>query len=295
MSKILSAVKKGIAETPCRILIYGAEKVGKSTFCAGSPSPIFIGAEAGAEYLGVERIQPVNWLHALECVSAIATDPHEYKTLVIDPLNWLEPMLWQNLCERESVRTIDDVGGGYGKGYNAAAVEWRQLLYRLEQCWNRGMNVILSAHCVVTNFKNPEGPAYDKYEIALHPKASGMFRQWVDSVLFARIETFADVDKKTKRAIGLSSGARLLCSSPSAAYDAGSRPRLPETFPLSWDDYRGALCVGAKEQAMKLATSLGEPFIEQTSKYLSGCDTQGKIAELINRLNIKLNERETSK
>jgi hypothetical protein len=48
-----------------RALIYGAEKVGKSTWSAGAPKPIFLGAESGTERLDVDRLQPSSWEEAL--------------------------------------------------------------------------------------------------------------------------------------------------------------------------------------------------------------------------------------
>lgn len=295
--KALASVKRGILDTPVRVLIYGAEKVGKSTFAAGAPSPIFLGAENGTERLDVERLQPTSWQEALDWIGELATEPHDYKTLVIDPLNWLEPMCWARVV-RDTGGTIEEYGGGFMKGYAAAIDHWREMLFGVERCWQRGMHVILAAHTQVKNFKNPEGPSYDRYEIAMHQGTAGLFKQWADAVLFVQMETFTSIDKKTKRTLASTSGARIVHTAPSAAYDAGARWKLPETLPLSWDDFYGAVrAEGARAgelavQAASIATALADP---EVTKFVEGYVAKNKanadkLAELVNRLSLKLEQ-----
>jgi hypothetical protein len=299
--KALASVKRGVLSAPLRVLIYGAEKVGKSTFAAGAPKPVFIGAESGTVNLDVDRVQPANWNEAVGFIEDMATEEHPYKTLVLDPINWLEPMCWAKVIELEGKGSlnIEEVGGGFSKGYEAALNPWREMQLALERCWTRGMNVVLCAHALVKNFKNPHGPAYDRFEIAMHAKAAGVFKQWVDAVLFAELQTFTNVDKRTKRVTGVTSGARIIHTMPSAAYDAGSRWKLPEELPLSWDDFVGAVESEKGRGAELLARidamldELGDdaaktaarPFIE---KHKSNAD---RLAELANRIAIKIEEK----
>jgi AAA domain len=297
--KALATVRRGVLETPIRVLIYGAEKVGKSTFAAGAPAPIFIGAESGTERLDVARLQPQTWSEAVDWVAELAVEKHEYKTLVIDPVNWLEPLCWQAVCATDGSGTIEEYGGGYGKGYQAALDFWRSLLFSVEKCWHGGMNVVFVAHSHVKTFQNPEGPAYDRYEVAMHPKAAGVLKQWVDAVLFARLETIAKVEKGTKKAKGFSTGMRMVYTSPSAAYDAGARWKLPEELPLGWDDFVGAV-EGERaragellEQIEKLTRELGDSKVTAFSASFAEKNkgNADKLAELANRINIKLDEK----
>ena len=296
--KALTAVRKGVLETPARVLIYGSEKVGKSTFAAGAPKPVFIGAESGTERLDVDRMEPTTWTEAVDWVNDLSTDAHEYKTLVIDPANWLEPLCWQHVVGN-SGDTIESFDGGYGKGYIAALTHWRTMLFGLEKCWRKGMNIIITAHSQVKSFANPEGPSFDRYELAMNAKAAGLLKQWVDAVLFARLETFAQIDKKTKRAIGQSTGARMLHTSPCAAYDAGSRWKMPEEIPLSWDDFMAAVQAEsgrAKELVASVEAMLSELGDAEVSKFAGTWiakhrDNADRLAELANRVNIKLEEK----
>lgn len=300
--RALASVKKGILDTPVRVLIYGAEKVGKSTFAAGAPSPIFLGAENGTERLDVERLQPSTWAEALAWVDELAVDKHDYKTLVVDPVNWLEPLCWAAVIG-DSGGSIEDVGGGYGKGYTAALSLWRELVLGLEKCWHRGMHVVLVAHSHVRSFQNPEGPAFDRYELAMNPKAAGLLKQWVDAVLFARLETFTKEDKATKRAKGYSSGARIVHTQPCAAYDAGARWKMPDDLPLSWSDFYDAVQaegLRASElvaQVARMVEELGDASVAKFSAefVVKNRNNADRLAELVNRLGIKLeNKKEVS-
>ena len=91
----LSGIRKGPIRAPIRVLGYGAEGVGKSTFATGAPSPIWLGAEGGTMALDVERLpEPKTWDEAMSSLSDVRNDAHDFKTLVLDPLGWLEPLNW---------------------------------------------------------------------------------------------------------------------------------------------------------------------------------------------------------
>ena len=48
----------------------------------------------------------------------------------IDTLDWLEKLIWTAVAEEANKKNIEDIG--FGKGYVAAAEEWRNLLSGLE-------------------------------------------------------------------------------------------------------------------------------------------------------------------
>jgi hypothetical protein len=297
--KALASVKRGVLQMPVRALIYGAEKVGKSTFAAGAPAPIFVGADDGTVNLDVSRIEPSSWDEAVAFVREIATEQHEYETLVVDPINWLEPLCWARVCSDAGASSIEEVGGGWGKGYTAAVDRWREFVLELERCWKRGMHVLITAHALVRPFANPEGPAYDRYELSMNPKAAGVVRQWVDAVLFARLETMVKVEKGRTKGKGYSTGMRILHTQPCAAYDAGSRWKLPEELPLSWDDFWEAVqaergradeLVG---QLRAMAEQLGDPKVtEQVAAFIEkNKGNADRLAEAANRLTVRLEDK----
>jgi len=298
----LASVRRGPIRCSIRVLLYGVEGVGKSTFAAGAPAPIFLGLESGTMALDVARLpEPRSWGEAIEGISLLEREKHEYKTLVIDPVSWLEPLCWAHLCAANSWKSIEDPG--YGKGYTAALDEWRAFVAQLERLWKNGMNVILVGHANVRTFQNPEGPAYDRYELAMHQKTAGLLKQWSDYVLFARHETFVKPDAATKKFKGLSSGARIVHTQWNAAYDAKTRGRLPAEIPLSWTDFIESVDLESKRgeelaaRVEELIAILDDKKIEAAArKYLHEHKADSdRIAELVNRLEVKAGEKEQSK
>lgn len=250
----LGAVTRGQLHKPLRVLLYGVEGVGKSTFGAAAPSPIFLASEDGTATLDVARFpEPQCWSDVLDAIDTLTTEPHDFRTLVIDTLDWLEPLCWAQVVAEggPKIKSIEDFG--YGKGYVAALDQWRGLLARLERMRTaRGMHVIMLAHSWVKPFKNPEDDDYDRYELKLHAKAGGLLKEWCDAVLFARHDETTARDEKTKRTRGVSSGARVICTSRTAAYDAKNRHDLPPTMPLSWADFEAATIARAPASATAL-------------------------------------------
>lgn len=240
----LDAITKGRLERPMRVLLFGVEGVGKSTFAANAPSPIFLAAEDGTAQLDVARFpEPKSWRDVFDALDELATADHDFRTVVVDTLDWLEPLCWQYLVEKANspkIRSVEDFG--YSKGYIAALDEWRLLLARFEQLrLKRSMHVVLLAHSWIKPFKNPEDEDYDRYEMKLHAKAGGLLKEWSDAVLFARYETFTNTDERTKRTRGVSTGARVIHTQRTAAWDAKNRYDLPETLPLDWSAFAEAV------------------------------------------------------
>jgi hypothetical protein len=295
----LSAVTRGRRADPLKVVLYGVEGIGKSTFGAAAPSPVVLGPEDGTGHLDVARFPaPTSWQEALDAVRVLTDEEHEYKTLVVDSLDWLEPLLWESICRRDGKANIEEYG--YGKGYQAAVDEWRVFLAALERMRKaKGLHVILIAHSWIKTFKNPEGEDFDRYEMKLHVKSAGLVKEWADCVLFANYETYANKDSKTKRVRGVDTGARLLYTQRRAAYDAKNRHDLPETLPLSWGDFHAAVEAHRPADPAVLAAEIERKAKllggESESKAMQAIQRAGgdavKLAQLNNWANAKLAER----
>lgn len=236
----LSAGTKGRIEKPLRVLLYGTEGIGKSTWGAGAPKPKFLCAEAGTERLDIDRFpEPTSWDDVFDAIRALEVEPHDYKTLVVDTVDWIEPLCWRSICEKGSKTSIEDFG--YSKGYIAALDEWRRFLAALERLRaKRNLWIVLLAHAQVKTWKNPTGEDFDRYQLKLHEKAAGLVKEWCDAVLFVEFETLTIEKEKSKRIQGVS-GARVVHTQRTAAWDAKNRHDLPEKMPLSWEDFEKAV------------------------------------------------------
>lgn len=247
---ILEHIHTGKRPAPPRLMLYGTEGIGKSTFAAQSPNPIFISTEDGLNEIECASFPLTKTLVEVEdCLSALAKEPHDYQTVVIDSCDWLEQLIWDDLCRTSNVATIEKIDGGYGKGYIAALRYWRQIIDSLD--WlhkQRNMAVILIAHAKVERFEDPESSAYDRYSPRLHKHAAAIVTEWCDAVLFAtrtfRTETEdAGFGKERTIAVGIGKdgGERILRTVGGPSCVAKNRYNLPYELPLSWDAFVNAL------------------------------------------------------
>ena len=238
----LSGITYGKQIKPIFCLIHGPDGVGKTTWASKAPEPIFLGTETGADQLDVARLpRPETFGIFLNQLSGLENQQHPFKTVLVDSLDWLEPLIWRQVCAEGQVRTIEDYAGGFGKGYVRALEIWRGTLERLTGLAQR-FHIILVAHSKIKRFDDPNQPSgYDRYIIAINELAAAAARQAVDAVLFA---SFKEKVKQTAKASGnrgLGEGERALYTEHRPAFDAKNRFRLPFELPLEWKPF--AECV----------------------------------------------------
>lgn len=237
----LSSVTRGVQAQPLRVVIYGGGGIGKTTFGAQAPSPIFLGPEDGSALVDVARFpQPESWSDVMDAITTLRTEEHEYRTLVIDSLDWLEPLCWAHVCQVARKQSIEDFG--YGKGYIAAMEEWRKFISALEMMRRtKKMHIVCIAHSVVAAFKNPAGEDYDRFTMKLHKSASGLFAEWCDELIYTARRTHAvKVDPKGSRGKAYGGQDRVMYTDGQAAFDAKSRHGLPVEMALSWEEFFAA-------------------------------------------------------
>jgi hypothetical protein len=253
---LMQQIHSGCTQMPPRIMTYGTEGIGKSTLAAGTPKPIFVQTEDGLGEIDCDKFPLArSFDDVLAALNELATEPHQYETVVIDSLDWLERLIWDAVCKRESATTIEKVGGGYGKGYVLALDFWRRLIDRLVVLHGgRQMMVMLIAHAKVEKFEDPEAPTYDRYSPRLHKHAAALVTEWCDAVLFAtrRYSTRTeDTGFGRQRAIaapiGAGGGERILRTAGGPSCVAKNRYRLKPELPLSWDAVIGGILGGASE------------------------------------------------
>lgn len=97
-----------------KIVIYGPEGVGKSTFASRFPEPVFIDTEGSTKDMDVSRFKPASsWAMLLQQVRYVIDHPECCRTLVIDTADWAEQMEIASLCEEKGWSGLEDPG--YGK------------------------------------------------------------------------------------------------------------------------------------------------------------------------------------
>ena len=246
---LISSITKGREAQPPRIMIYGSEGVGKSTFAALAPNPVFVQAEDGLSEIDCSKFPLAKSFDDVVLqLQAVRDEQHDYGTVVIDSLDWLERLVWDRVCADYGVKSIEKADGGYGKGYVHALTYWRQIVSLLNDIRARkGMAVILIAHAAVERFEDPEHAAYDRYTPRLHKKACSLVCEWVDAVLFASRRMRVDSTTGKAAPVGADGGERILRTNGSPACIAKNRFGLPTELPLSWSAFVEALKPGAEK------------------------------------------------
>lgn len=231
-------ITKGIIPCAKKVVIYGPEGIGKSTFASQFPDPVFIDTEGSTNSMDVARLpKPTSWQILLEEIQYVKTHPEVCKTLVIDTVDWAESMCIQNICDKHQKSGIEDFG--YGNGYVYTKEEIGRFLNKLSEVVEVGVNVVLTAHAQIRKFEQPdEMGAYDRWELKLGKKTSSqtspLIKEWADMLLFANYKTFSIAidDKGQKRKA--QGGERVMYTSHHACWDAKNRYGLPEQVPFSF-------------------------------------------------------------
>lgn len=231
-----SLVQTGLQHNPPRIVIHGPGGIGKSTFGAGAPNPIFLTCEDGLSQIDVPHFPLATKLQDVwDQMGLLITEDHEYKTFVLDSVDQFQRLAWENICEDKEVNSIDEIG--YGKGYNFAMQHFDKLFAGLDKLREKGMCVLIIAHSEIKIFSPPDGDSYDRYGIKLHKNAAARLEEWSDLVLFADTVIYVDADKK--KAVG--SGERVLHTACKPAWRTKTRFDLPDTLPLNFGELMKAI------------------------------------------------------
>jgi AAA domain len=249
MTVSISDVVSGPSTRSPRIIVLGQEKIGKSTFSAEAPSPVFIPiiGEEGIDSLGVERFPVAEDLEGLlGILRVLAREDHDFKTVVVDSVSALEPLIWEHLCQDRGWKSIE--APGYGKGYVEALSYWRKLTRALDYLrTERGMSSILIGHVRVKTVSDPRVEPFDAFVADIHDKAAMLIYRWADSILFANrklmtSKSSGSFGKTNMRALG--TDERLLCTQGRPFHPGGGRGvygQLPYELPLSWAAFEKAI------------------------------------------------------
>lgn len=271
MIELKSCVRTGQRIAPPRIVIFGPEGIGKTTFAASCPNPVFIKTEEGSGMLDFARITFENsWdknqtgkeqkerrevaeelLEVNDALYALAEEPHDFQTLVIDSITGLEKLLQKDLCESNNEKDIHGTSPGskfaFERGYKLEAEKLDHFLQALTYLSEkRSMMIVLVAHSSIAKFKSPDTEDFEYYELALEKKYSAeVLKKWADAIFFANFERpLLSTEKefgKTKAKAKVQQGelARLLFTEKRPSHTAKNRWNLPYEIKLErtggWD------------------------------------------------------------
>jgi putative NADPH-quinone reductase len=245
-----SAVRRGKSPLPPRIVIYGPEGIGKSTFAADSGA-LVLPCEDGLGGIECHKTDPIKSLdEVMELIGALYQQEHDFTAVAIDTADALEKLLWDDVVAEANesnkggaqIKTIE--GFGYGRGYKFAMEKLRTVLAGLDALRNdRNMMVIVTAHAQIKRYDDPTSDPYDRYQLKMHEKSAELIKEWCDVLGFATQKlavknTAVSAKKEIRRA--LDTGGTILHLRRTPAFDAKNRYGLPDTLPFKWADFIAA-------------------------------------------------------
>lgn len=216
---------------PPRILIHSKHGLGKSSWAAVAPKPIFIITEDGLTKIKVDHFPLVTTKDEIfKYMALLLQEDHQYKTVVIDTLDWLEKIFWKEVCTDKGVSSIEEIG--YAKGYTFAMVYHDKMIAGLTRLRDRkNIAIVLICHNEVKTFNNPEGENYDQYVLKLHKKAAAKYEEFCDAVLFLNHKAYVIEGEGLNKNKATGSGERSIFTEPRPSFTAKSRYNLPFEIP----------------------------------------------------------------
>ncbi|MFQ5734290.1 MAG: AAA family ATPase, partial [Planctomycetaceae bacterium] len=85
--QLLQQIQSGRKPSPRRVMLFGTHGIGKSTFGAMAPGPIFIQTEDGLGEIDCDRFPLTqSFDDAMQALSELYTAEHSYRSVVVDSL-----------------------------------------------------------------------------------------------------------------------------------------------------------------------------------------------------------------
>lgn len=248
-------ITRGKIDKAKKIVVYGPEGIGKSTFASKFPDPVFIDTEGSTNDMDVARLpRPTSWTMLLEEIDYVKKTVGLCKTLVIDTIDWAEQLCVEYICAKHSKFGIEDFG--YGNGYVYTKEEFGRFLNRLTDVIEAGINIVLTAHAQLRKFEQPdEMGAYDRWELKLGKKTqsqtSPLVKEWADMLLFCNYKTHTvAVDDKGKKH-KVMGGKRVMYTTHHPCWDAKNRYGLPEECEFDYSVISGIIEKGPSADQTK--------------------------------------------
>lgn len=254
----------GIEVKPYKIGLSGTGGVGKTTLAAEFPNPIIVRCEDRHSHIPVAKLPLCDKLgDVIAQLDWLADTKHEYKTVIVDSVDWLETLIHKDLCAAKGKKSIADLG--YGVGYAQSEMVFREVLEQLDYLRDyKKMHVVCIAHTQVERFSDPLSEDYDRYTIAMHKKVSSAFIEWVDNLFFLNIPHYTRKDDNGKIK-GAGVGDRIIYTQTNPAYMAKNSFGFDAEIPYVLGEGYKAISSQYKRWLVKNGVEIGKKKNENTT------------------------------
>jgi hypothetical protein len=269
MSDWLAQRSKKATKRSDVICLYAPEGAGKTSFAAQFSGATFAMSENETGLLHLmakDLVDPQNyfpefrsWSELVEATNEMIApdDPKQRpRTFVVDTIGGAQNLLVDQICNDKYGGEMNRKGFlSYMEGWDACLPLWRAWLAKLEQLRNKGTTIVLLAHAMTINHKNPTGEDYHRFVAELHPKFWSLVRKFADLICFLNFHDEVEDGK------GKGGRRRVYYFERDAAFDAKNRHGLPERMigkggPA--EDFAGFVELVKKSDGKRPAATNGE-------------------------------------
>lgn len=284
----MKIIQTGITKPP-KVCIYGTHGVGKSTFAASCPAPIFIQTEDRLAHLRVKAFELSRTAeHVRQCLDWLLMEKHDYKTVVIDSIDWCDDLIVAEVCLQ---RGTDDINHPkifpFGAGYKLVAKVWtNDILTRLAMLNEKGMMPVLISHFKVVYKEDPQYGTYQKYDIDLQDRSASKIHEFCDIVGFLEMKT-AVTPRETYKGDNVATlqslGQRALRLRPQPFWETKESYNLPASIDIPKDEPGWPMIAKAMKEGLKakaVGGNLSEVKVDKDVKILT--NEQKEVSENAN-------------
>ncbi len=192
------------------VLIWGGQKIGKSTFCSNADGALFLATEAGLNSLDVYQSPITTWEEFLQACAEIAEGKHPFKTIIVDTVDNAYRFCAQYICAKHKIEHESDLG--YGKGWALVNSEFYRVLNKLALL---PYGLFMISHAQDREMETRTGK-YTRMVPTLPDKARKIVLGMVDMILYCDLEV-------TKNPDGTFAQRRVIRTKPSLYYESPGR------------------------------------------------------------------------
>jgi len=219
-------IQKGAKKVPRKVLIYGPPKLGKSTLAGSTKNALMIPTEDRVSHIDCDKTDVIHdFKEIYDIFDFLMKGKSGYKRIIIDTLDWLEPLLHKHICEKNGFKSLTDDHNKettFQKGLKYHAVAgWKTFLHNCDVLRESGTDIIFTAHSNVITINPPDTDSYDKYVMKIDKNALSVVEEWADCIGFYDKKVYFKQDESgiTKKNKVISDNSRVL-------YLSGENPAM---------------------------------------------------------------------
>lgn len=170
------------------MLLYGAPKVGKTTFATQIPNALLLAFEKGYQALPKVFAQDITkWSDFRSVTNQLRKEAvrKKFKTIVIDTADIAWDLCVEYICNRHGVDTLGDIA--WGKGYQEASEEFASEFRKIS---NLGYGIVFISHAKIISVGDEEKDeeVYQKVSSTLPKRGHRVINGMVDLIGYIAIE-----------------------------------------------------------------------------------------------------------